>query len=53
MLAKYGYGISNLDDLAKLKPGDEYEAELLVMAEVRGYFQVAYKVRSESICVTA
>ncbi|KAJ8092575.1 hypothetical protein PM082_006900 [Marasmius tenuissimus] len=43
MLAKHGYYVSSLDDLAKLKPGDEYETELLVMAEVRGYFQVSYK----------
>lgn len=33
------------EDLAKLNPPDEYETELRVMAEVRGYFQVSYKVR--------
>jgi hypothetical protein len=32
-------------DLGELDPGDEYETELRVMAEVRGYFQVAYEVR--------
>ncbi|KAK7461117.1 hypothetical protein VKT23_009043 [Stygiomarasmius scandens] len=29
--------------LGKLQPSDEYERELKTMAEVRGYFQVAYK----------
>jgi len=29
--------------LGKLNPADEYETELLVMAQTRGYFQVAYK----------
>lgn len=32
-------------DLGKLHPPDIYEEELEVMAEVRAYFQVAYKVR--------
>ncbi|KAL0571650.1 hypothetical protein V5O48_010308 [Marasmius crinis-equi] len=43
MLAKFGFTHLSFEDLAKLKPGDEYETELDVMAEVRGYFQVAYK----------
>jgi len=34
---------------AKLVPTDEFEEELVVMADVRGYFQVAYKRVSDSI----
>lgn len=44
-LAKLGYVGLTVDDLGKLNPPDEYEEELNVMAEVRAYFQVAYKVR--------
>jgi hypothetical protein len=47
-LAKLGYTVTE-DDLAKLLPSDEYEEELHVMAEVRGYFQVAYKVTASQI----
>lgn len=44
-LTKLGYtGVSEVD-LGKLNPPDIYEEELQVMAEVRAYFQVAYKVR--------
>ncbi|KAF9053960.1 hypothetical protein BDZ89DRAFT_1056513 [Hymenopellis radicata] len=42
MLAKIGYHVTE-EDLGKLNPADEYEVELKVMADVRGYFQVAYK----------
>ncbi|KAK7040880.1 hypothetical protein VNI00_009476 [Paramarasmius palmivorus] len=42
-LAKFGYTGITVDDLEKLNPLDEYDIELQVMAEVRGYFQVAYK----------
>ncbi|KAJ7593810.1 P-loop containing nucleoside triphosphate hydrolase protein [Mycena floridula] len=42
-LAKIGYSGLTADDLPKLLPPDEYETEIHVMAEVRGYFQVAYK----------
>lgn len=45
LLAGAGYGALRLEDLGKLNPPDEYEEELRVMAEVRGYFQVSYKVR--------
>ncbi|KAL4248958.1 hypothetical protein ABKN59_007409 [Abortiporus biennis] len=40
-----GIGISGIEptDLAKLLPADEYEPALHIMAEVRAYFQVAYK----------
>jgi hypothetical protein len=44
-LGECGYSGLRREDLGKLNPGDEYETELRVMAEVRGYFQVAYKVR--------
>ena len=43
-LAKLGYVGLTPDDLGKLHPPDIYEEELEVMAEVRAYFQVAYKV---------
>ncbi|EEB90163.1 hypothetical protein MPER_11669 [Moniliophthora perniciosa FA553] len=42
-LAKHGFTGFTVDDLEKLNPTDEYEIEIQVMAEVRGYFQVAYK----------
>ncbi|KAH7928503.1 hypothetical protein BV22DRAFT_199383 [Leucogyrophana mollusca] len=42
-LNKLGYHGITYEDLARLLPPDEYETELRVMAEVRGYFQVAYK----------
>ncbi|KAH9843658.1 P-loop containing nucleoside triphosphate hydrolase protein [Rhodofomes roseus] len=42
-LARVGYTGLTADDLGKLKPPDEYEEELKVMAEVRAYFQVSYK----------
>ncbi len=44
-LAAIGYHVTE-EDLGKLNPADQYEVELKVMADVRGYFQVAYKVRS-------
>lgn len=43
-LTKLGYPVKE-DDLGKLNPPDEYQEELEVMAEVRAYFQVSYKVR--------
>jgi len=42
-LAELGYVGLKEEDLGKLNPVDEYERELVVMAEVRGYFKVAYK----------
>lgn len=44
-LAELGYKGLSVEDLGKLNPPDEYETELQVMAEVRGYFQVSYKAR--------
>lgn len=38
-----------VEDLARLYPPDTYEAEMKVMAEIRGYFKVAYKVRCDAI----
>jgi hypothetical protein len=34
------------EDLGKLNPPDEYEMELKVMVEIRGYCQVSYKVHT-------
>ncbi|KAI0759256.1 P-loop containing nucleoside triphosphate hydrolase protein [Trametes elegans] len=42
-LAKLGYAGLTEHDLGKLNAADEYEEELQLMAEVRAYFQVAYK----------
>lgn len=44
-LAKLGYQGLTAADFGKLVRPDEYEHELEVMAEVRAYFKVAYKVR--------
>ncbi|PBK78407.1 hypothetical protein ARMSODRAFT_947314 [Armillaria solidipes] len=41
-LTALGYSVKP-EDLGKLNPTDMFETELKVMAEVRGYFQVAYK----------
>ena len=35
-------------DLIRLNPVDDYEQELVIMAEVSAYFQIAYKVRSQN-----
>lgn len=45
-LAKLGYTGITVENLGQLIPPDEYEEELEVMAEVRGYFQVSYKVKA-------
>ena len=45
-LAQAGYKGLTVDDLARLSPRDQYfEDELIVMADVRAYFTLAYKVR--------
>lgn len=44
VLTKLGYKGLKIEDLGKLNPPDEFEEELQVMAEVRAYFHVAYKV---------
>ncbi|KDQ56136.1 hypothetical protein JAAARDRAFT_158878 [Jaapia argillacea MUCL 33604] len=42
-LADIGYTGLHVEDLGRLHSYDEYEREMEVMAEVRAYFQVAYK----------
>ncbi|KAJ3998695.1 P-loop containing nucleoside triphosphate hydrolase protein [Lentinula boryana] len=52
LLVKAGLPVSSLspmDLLGKLVPPDEFETELRVMADVRGYFQVAYKRMIDNI----
>jgi hypothetical protein len=44
-LSEMGYSHLRKEDLARLHPPDEFYEELTVMADVRAYFQVAYKVR--------
>lgn len=44
-MAALGYEGVKEEDLAKLKPPDEYETEMDLMAQVDAYFKVAYKVR--------
>lgn len=44
-LAAHGFAGLTIEDLGKLNPPDEFETELIIMAEVRGYFQVVYKVQ--------
>ena len=45
-LAQAGYKGLTVDDLARLSPRDQYfEDELVIMADVRAYFTLAYKVR--------
>lgn len=39
-LAELGYSGVTPDDFGKLRPVDEFETEITVMSEVRGYFQV-------------
>ncbi|KAG1850388.1 P-loop containing nucleoside triphosphate hydrolase protein [Suillus subalutaceus] len=42
-LAEAGYANLRVSDLARLLPPDSFEEELIVMADVRAYFHVAYK----------
>ncbi|EIN04160.1 hypothetical protein PUNSTDRAFT_138885 [Punctularia strigosozonata HHB-11173 SS5] len=42
-LAKRGYEGLKTNDLKRLHPQDDFGNELIVMADVRAYFQVAYK----------
>lgn len=43
-LAELGYGDLSVGDLSRLHPPNQFDEELTVMADVRAYFQVAYKV---------
>ena len=45
ILARLGYTNTTAEDFGKLIPPDVYEQEMDVMAEVRAYFHVSYKVR--------
>ncbi len=48
-LAELGYKNLAASDLARLNTApDNFQEELMVMADVRAYFQVAYKVRPQS-----
>lgn len=48
-LAQMGIKDVSLEDIAaKLSPPDKYENEMELMAEVRAYFQISYKVRRAS-----
>ncbi|OJA21305.1 hypothetical protein AZE42_12673 [Rhizopogon vesiculosus] len=42
-LAEAGYPNIRVSDLARLLPPDSFEEELVVMADVRAYYHVAYK----------
>ncbi|KAF8434537.1 P-loop containing nucleoside triphosphate hydrolase protein [Boletus edulis BED1] len=42
-LAQAGYKDLTVEDLARLYPRDQFEDELVVMADVRAYFTIAYK----------
>ncbi|KAG2141892.1 P-loop containing nucleoside triphosphate hydrolase protein [Suillus clintonianus] len=42
-LAEAGYTNIRVSDLARLLPPDSFEDELIVMADVRAYYHVAYK----------
>jgi vacuolar protein sorting-associated protein 1 len=44
-LVDHGYRGIHREDLKCLHPHEDFENELVVMADVRAYFQVAYKVR--------
>ncbi|KAI0743138.1 P-loop containing nucleoside triphosphate hydrolase protein [Daedaleopsis nitida] len=41
-LTRLGLSVKE-EDLGKLSPPDDFEEELMVMAEVRAYFQIAYR----------
>lgn len=44
LLRSIGYPLESEHDLVKLAEPDIYEREIIVGAEVRAYWQVAYKV---------
>lgn len=44
LMTRAGFVGKTIEDLKKMHGTDEYDVELEVMAEVRAYFQVAYKV---------
>ncbi|KAI0937652.1 hypothetical protein AcV5_000438 [Taiwanofungus camphoratus] len=52
ILTRLGYQGLEAKDFGKLNPPDVYEDELQLMAEVRGYFQVAYKRVIDTVPLT-
>ena len=48
MLAAQGFSITE-KDLEKIHGDDQYDEELMVMAETSAYFRVAYKVSSSML----
>ncbi|KAG7091488.1 hypothetical protein E1B28_010519 [Marasmius oreades] len=48
-LAQLGFNSLTPTDIQKLLPGDEMEPALKIMAEVRAYFQVAYKRFADNV----
>jgi hypothetical protein len=44
LLAELGIPGVTAEDLGKLAPADKFEAEIVMMAEVRAFFSVTYKV---------
>ncbi|KAJ6458278.1 hypothetical protein C8R45DRAFT_560173 [Mycena sanguinolenta] len=48
-LTSIGLGGINVDDLVKLLPPDRMDPALNIMADVRAYFQVAYKHIADNI----
>jgi len=51
-LAELGYDNLSESDLARLIPADDFHEELILMAKVRAYFQVAYKRVTDNIPLT-
>ncbi|KAG2067161.1 hypothetical protein BDR04DRAFT_1144485 [Suillus decipiens] len=51
-LAEAGYANLRISDLARLLPPDPFEEELVVMADVRAYYHVAYKRITDHIPLT-
>jgi len=51
-LATLGHPNLSIDDLTRLYPVDEFQQELKLMADVRAYFQVAYKRIIDTIPLT-
>ncbi|TCD68938.1 hypothetical protein EIP91_009328 [Steccherinum ochraceum] len=52
MLAQKGLGHVTLEDLGRIRPPDEYQKELELMAEVRAYLHLAYKRVTDCVHMT-
>lgn len=46
-----GFNVEGQADLERLRAPDQYEQELIVAAEVRAYFQIAYKVHLSQLVI--